>query len=104
MSIYNKQYFIDKFSAIPSDDIGQGDSRCNCALYHCGVVIDSDNNYVMTDEANALGRLVLPVAQSVYRVDADELYRAVYTINDNAIHLGTTPRERILAALNLIPD
>ncbi len=90
-SIYTKEYFIEKFSALENHEIGSGNLKNHCALWHCGV-----RDYNMTDEASALCKLFTPLTGS-------EFYYSVFSINDNTgVVEGDTPKERLLNALNLI--
>lgn len=84
--MYDVNYFIKKFEAIPEEmwttgEFDRGDG-CKCALGHCGV-----NHFQGTDEGKALHYLL-----NYY---ADE-------INDGASerYQQDTPKQRILAALN----
>ncbi len=86
---YTKEYFIEKFEALKSEEIGTGDLKNHCALYHCGV-----RNWAPTLEANALSALF----GGEYEGD----YPVVYDVNDgNGIYSnsGSTPKERILNKL-----
>lgn len=91
--MYNAQYFINKFSAIPEDqwttNICHDDDK-SCALGHCGARYTSDDRSV---EANALRSLFVK-----------SLHCCVHQINDNMHYLYTqdTPKQRILAALKHI--
>jgi len=85
MTKYNKQYFIDKFKAIPVNNwwvggyINPDNPKQKCALGHC--------NYC---ERMSLGELIYCVA----------------SINDGRLEdyfkLGKTPKQRILTALKQV--
>jgi hypothetical protein len=92
---YDKQYFIDKFAAIPEDRWitsfyadPDDDSRC-CAFGHCGVrfLMSGPND---GEEAAALASL---------------LQHRTASINDgqHESYQQPTPKQRILAALNDLP-
>ena len=59
--MYNKEYFIAKFEAIPEHLWGKyalGSSEVKCVFGHCGVIMGcSGHGYVATDEALALIQL-----------------------------------------------
>lgn len=100
MTQFTKEYFIEKFSAIPDQCwiIGEltdeNNPNCHCALGHCGVSLTNDSNYVMTEESEALGSIF----EYLYPSKLD--YQRVYNVNDfYNPSLGKTPKERILTAL-----
>lgn len=100
---YDKEYFIEKFSAIPESlwvrgtitvNLG-GDAAAHCALGHCGVVVNK-GGYVNTPESVALLKL--------FGATDDADFPAVYRINDwvgisDRFGDGATPKERILKYL-----
>lgn len=94
--IYDVDYFIKKFTAIPEEDwaveefVTKDNKRC--VLGHCGVTDDAD---VLTVEAIVLSRLIYSNFD-VLTVDINDGNR-----NDTE-YLGNTPKKRILAALELI--
>lgn len=93
---YTKEYFINKFQAIPEEDWGKGCVDNHCVLWHCGVRIDNQGDYIPTEESEALGELLGP------KEIPDVLYR-VYRINDGAVgDEELSPKQRILNALNSI--
>ena len=98
---YTKKYFIDKFQAIPEEKWTEGilsQEGCCCALGHCGVL----DLAKPTEEAKELTHLLLPVTKKyIEPLFAGEI---VYYINDSCDELGDTPKQRILNALNLVPD
>lgn len=97
-TVYNKEYFLEKFFKIPSEKIGIGFEN-NCALMHCGTVLIK-NDYILSEEANALGELFKPLSDD----DVGDNAQSVYRINDNSYYVeGNTPKERILNALNSLP-
>jgi len=104
---YTKRYFIDKFQAIHEEKWCVGiltsklDPECHCALGHCGITTLSTEDE--TIEAIALGDLLAPVYKQIYGETSDFIDH-VYKINDSAKSLGDTPKQRILNALNLVPD
>lgn len=89
--------FITKFEAIPDEKWITGDlynpaTGACCALGHCGVREGSNGNWDITPEALELCRAMF----------GHEDYEYVYDINDgnNKDYGGTTPKERMLNALN----
>ena len=91
---YNADYFIKLFSKIPVDKIGKESLSNKCALYHVGV-----RNYKKTRRAEALSNLIGDFSG---RSSWDT---RVYIVNDDAENnygLGTTPKERILVALEIV--
>ena len=94
---YTKQYFLDKFTAIPEGEIGSNGLINRCVLYHLGVTADKKGKYVMTDEAIALADLLGyegPSTRSHF----------LWSINDNAQFTNTTPKKAILEALKKVVD
>jgi len=107
---FTKEYFIEKFEAIPKENWCEGDLQIveegvckNCALGHCKVSKMDDLN----EEAIELSKLLKPIHDELYlKGNASEVpYHAcyVYQINDLADKLGYTPKERILNALKSLP-
>lgn len=106
--MYNVDYFIQKFSAIPESKWGCGDLNKNgksCALGLCGVEVN-DINYkqnvgvvsISNPEGDALARLL----KSIPETGTLDLYQSVYVINDSPSgkYPQPTPKQRILAALH----
>lgn len=97
--IYDVNYFIKKFEAIPEDLWITGlyysrDRSGFCALGHCGVTeIDR------TEEADALESLFISNLRDIQKVHIK--VRLVASINDGLIdkYKQPTPKKRILAAL-----
>lgn len=88
---YTKQYFIDKFEAIPDDEIGRVSIDNHCALWHCGA-----ENYAETEESMALALLLNPLAETeIQRIET------IFRINDFD---RRNPKQNILAALRNLPD
>jgi hypothetical protein len=87
---YNKRYFLEKFKAIPESkwcvDNFTNFNGQRCALGHCGA-----GTHNATDESFAL-RCLLPCS--------------VAAINDGEVARfhQPTPKQRIIAALELLPD
>lgn len=87
-TIYNAQYFIDKFEKIPEDKwctkYFQEDDK-HCVLGHCGV----KNTAILTEEANKL--IDLFFNHKIY----------ITHVNDGLIneYNDPTPKQRILHAL-----
>ncbi len=71
---FTKEYFIKKFKAIPSKEIGQTELNNHCALWHCGLRNSLSN---MTKEAKALALL--------FSDGESDNAREVFRVND-----GTT--------------
>jgi hypothetical protein len=91
---YDKQYFIDKFTAIPEDrwitkDYADDAGRC-CAFGHCGVRHMKPALGGGGEEADALAALLQHRTASINDGDTDEYQQP-------------TPKQRILAALNDLP-
>lgn len=90
--IYTPQYFIDKFSAIPAEYWCIGDYTkgvTHCALGHCGYKwSEGQSKIIETEEGKALLEMV----------------PSVVDINDNVsqAYPGENPKERVLAALELV--
>lgn len=101
---FDKQYFIDKFDAIPEDEIGTGSMTNKCALWHCGLREYDE----LTEEAAALIQLFGGKVQTSHigiKVDASTTLLSdfcyVYEVNDNRPDSkGTTAKQRILTKLN----
>lgn len=96
---YTKKYFIEKFSAIPSEEIGDGGLDKCCALWHCGVRLDDDDDYIQTEESKALGEILKPLRGNKTG------QQIIYYINDGIKEgkkFGKTPKERILNALSQV--
>jgi hypothetical protein len=95
--IYNKEYFIKKFEAIPEDKLGSGCLNNKCALWHCGVRedINTDGGWKPTEEANALIKLFGgSIEENKWG------WEKVYHVNDGIDSSeGDTPKERILNKL-----
>lgn len=98
--IYDVEYFINKFEAIPDHEIGAVRLSAHCALWHCGL---KNGEYVHTDESKALTILFGGDIN-----DKSKGFPAVYTINDGGFaineRLGDTPKQRILNKLYQIRD
>jgi len=101
---FTKEYFIEKFEAIPEEEWTEGDlvtklinEKCQrCALGHCGMTTYE----IITEEAEALSMLLRPLHGDKHVT----LFESVYRINDafmftDFYELGDTPKERILNAL-----
>lgn len=101
MKNFTIDYFVEKFSAIPSEKIGEGSIYDHCALWYCGVTIDRQvGGYAMTDEARALAEIFRPALANinpllVLNSNADDI---VSDVNDRDL-FGAKPKERILNAL-----
>ncbi len=90
---FTLDYFIDKFEAIPEDQIGMGQLSQHCGLWHAGTRYEneaSNQGYKYTDEAKCLMALF-----------GDTSF--VHHINDNQ-RLGGTPKSRILDALKALKE
>ncbi len=100
-SVYDVDYFLRKFEAIPDEKwlvARMGCDGAGCALYHCGGIYGPWSE--QPREAKALMRLF---GASEGDNDAEKF---VYQINDNGRPVGEnkvytqpTPKARILAAL-----
>lgn len=98
-TIYNVDYFIKKFDAIPDDQIGSVTIERHCSLWHCGVRSSNDG---LTEEALALGELLQTLNPA-----ANSPEEAVIQLNDSpwmgtVIGPGRTPKLRMLYALRKI--
>lgn len=95
---YTKEYFIDKFSKIPEDEIGKEELDEHCVLFHCGVVDNGEGDYLATEEALALANLLKDLVKNNIVVQQNPI-NAVWIINDNP---RGTAKTNILKALNSI--
>ncbi len=89
MTAFTKEYFIAKFTAIPSKKIITHlleNDGAHCALGHCGV----DNIMRLTPEAKALERLLKGQTADINNGALDKFQ-------------NRTAKARILAALNDLP-
>lgn len=113
MTEFNIDYFLEKFQTIPTHDIGEGDIKKHCALFHCGVV-----SYMNpTDEASALSNIIRPLFKSIpysdplamiyfindgtcsgHWIDADEHYNSPLQQKMNSM----LPKERIIFCLQIL--
>lgn len=101
---YTKQYFIDKFNAIPSNKIGAGSLHQCCALAHCGVKSLGISD--MTEESIALSNLLRQSINVGEWAKKDDV-TLVFYVNDSirsTIEPKFTPKDRILFALKGVPD
>lgn len=103
---YTVDYFIDKFNAIDSNDIGVGSIGNHCALWHCGLEGDKyfiGDEPIHTDESLALCTILEPIVNNhrKYKLPTDD-HEIVWSVNDgnDSYLVGNTPKERILACLN----
>lgn len=96
---YTIQYFIDKFRAIPTKEIGEGDLCYKCALHHCGVRYNSFGNFKSTREALALGNIFVKWRGGSGELGKTSILRYVWQVNDGRCGHGRTPKQRILSAL-----
>lgn len=109
---FTKEYFIEKFEAIPDelytmcDLTSPRNPDCHCALGHCGVEYGNDSNYVYTDESIALSDLLIDYHLKVFGFAAAKgsiIESNVWRFNDDeSKELGETPKERILNALKQV--
>lgn len=88
--IYTLNYFIRKFSKIPSHKIGEGSLEDKCPLYHCGVRSYS----FITPEAISLANFL---RKETYRHEYDDAM-VVWRVNDSS-RFGRSPKSRILSVL-----
>jgi len=100
--IYDVDYFISKFSAIPDSKWGVRKYKNNgkrCALGHCGVTLGKS-----TEEGEVLSRLFFDKFEvPITRInDATNSHKSFKFYRTDALFLGNTPKKRILAALELI--
>lgn len=100
---YDVDHFINKFSGIPdskwvSGKFGEGDPGApHCALGHCSEATDVNGVYKTTgdtEEGHALSHLFATIGTMVPSVND----------NRNPKYQQSTPKERILAALNDIKN
>lgn len=111
---YNKEYFINKISAIPEEKIGEVTLHEHCILWHLGVRYKIDafgeqtGQYAMTEEAFALIRLFqkAPFWPNEHRLvfsSNPEHPRPVYAINDIRDWVDKpTPKQRLLYVLSIL--
>lgn len=101
--IYDVDYFINKFEAIPENKWTTGFFKNNgkcCANGHCG--IDESTEVQEGEEAHALAMLLMPLRKDYWqKFLGDPVYEVTAVINDGGIdeYPQTTPKQRILAAL-----
>lgn len=106
MSQFTKEYFIDKFSAIPEDKWTTGeltedhDPDCHCVLGHCGVTESEGDDYVHTKESSALCGILSKIDTDTRPTEV--VYRINDGIGDEKRKLGKSPKERILKALSMV--
>lgn len=108
--LYSREWFIEKFEAIPTEAIGKDSLKNHCACHHVGVGIvngkqtgdyaDADGNWYITEEAKALIRLLGG------KEGKEEVYlHRIFWLNDGSENRldgtpwGDTPKERILNKL-----
>lgn len=102
--VFNKQYFIDKFSALKDEEVGKEDLNNHCSLWHCGVRIGntktSVRDYVPTEESTALIKLL--------GGETETDFREVFRWNDGTYggknYEELPPRQRMLKVLNEAVD
>jgi hypothetical protein len=95
-TVYDVDYFIKKFEAIPDSEIGVLSLDNKCALLYCGARVSSRGNYILTKESAALVKILAPISPKT-----SDPGSTVWNINDGN-HYGykqRTPKQRILAAL-----
>lgn len=95
MEKYTTEYFIEKFSKIPENEIGEGSINSHCILWHFGVRQYREEE--ITPELKEFGKIVGAKPEYVWKFWGD-----IYSINDS--FPGKTPKERILKELNRIKD
>lgn len=103
--MFTKQYFIDKFTAIPDErwttNSLEYKGAC-CALGHCGV-----RDWIPTDESRALIALFTTLNLRYNEDDHMLTEEPVWRVNDTNVrgrYPQATPKARILAALNDIKE
>lgn len=120
MTEFTKEYFIEKFTAIPDElwkvgaDADPENPAIGCALFHLGVAWRSGIKDDYT-EANALADLIIANSKILskhnkYLKKSFKLYikgdllrtDIIFVINDTAPALGRHPKEAILHILNLL--
>lgn len=100
--IYDVNYFIKKFEAIPENLLIEGalgwvgENGAYCAGGHCGFY-----GVCLTNEASALNSLLLKLNPKNGFDLVTEVHKIIYTINDGSEprYKQPTPKQRILAAL-----
>lgn len=109
--IYDLEYFIKKFEAIKSEDIGINDLDNHCSLYHCGVrQATEENPWQGSEEANELGKIFHKNAKDRLAntlANMNSILSPIWLINDDSLNKyieGNTPKERILNYLYSIRD
>lgn len=109
--MYTKEYFIEKFKAIPDDKWTTGvffkEGAC-CAYGHCGVRNQTITEArTLTPEAHALSQLIGEGEDEMFQQEENlRIGWEVVNINDGSGKLapGNSPKERILNALNNLKD
>lgn len=103
MAEFTKQFFIDKFTKIPDEEIGGGSLENHCALWHCGV-----EKFYQNPSLEALALIRLFGGETIQTETYEHIqYNYVYEVNDGHRgydKFGKTPKERILTRLKLLPD
>lgn len=123
--IYDVDYFINKFEAIPDDKwctgqltsgrvdpITQEESILHCAFGHCGLKLEqfaSLDTIAQNKEAIALQKLFTPYDQmnsgnNISLSGVVLVNDGIPTVRYDYNKLGTDPKSRILAALHLIKN
>jgi hypothetical protein len=101
---FSREYFIEKFTAIPEPEIGEGSIEKHCVMYHCGVELNlsSGTAYKYTDEVRTLAKMLAKKLGRNPITNDGDVYNLMVGINDGwqqYKYLGENPRERILTAL-----
>lgn len=98
--IYDKEYFIKKFKAIPDNEIGKGGLANHCALWHCGVRETPAGFYSASPEAAALINLFRPGMDVKDDEPIGQAAEVIWRVNDMAsLFPGDTAKGRILNKL-----
>ncbi len=97
--MYDRNYFLNKFSSLGDEEVGSGTIKDHCTLWHCGVTSDEKGFYTTTPEANALMKLFGAYLENENDPSNND-YSKVYGINDDAKLHNISPRQAILDKLN----
>lgn len=102
---YTVDYFIDKFSTIPDNQFTLGEyvskNGTKCALGHCGFT-NNDDTAVEGRQLNNLMTRAFGIGAANISDGAKNIYYFNPSRSYNAKELGSTPKKRILTALELI--
>lgn len=103
--IYDVDYFIKKFEAIPESEIGSCNLQNHCALWHMGVRFYANDE--ITEEVKALANLFAPFAEPIDEHERLRAFPHVYIVADGTRgndRFGNSPKARLLNALKEVKE